>query len=59
MLLEYSSLFPERGLNLNEEIRKFLREQLIKIVLVLESREIIQPSLSAIVNEWEALDECI
>lgn len=35
MLLEYSSLFPERGLILNEEIRNFPRKQLVKIVLVL------------------------
>lgn len=35
MLLEYSSLFPERGLNLNEEIRNFPRNQLVQIVLVL------------------------
>lgn len=35
ILLEYSSLFPEREMNLNEEIRNFPREQLIKIVLVL------------------------
>ncbi len=35
MLLEYTSLFSEGGLNLNEEIRNFPREQLVKIVLVL------------------------
>jgi len=35
MLLEYSSLFPERGLILNEEIRNFPRKQLVKIILVL------------------------
>lgn len=35
MLLEFSSLFPERKLNINEEIRNFPREQLVKIVLVL------------------------
>ena len=35
MLLEFSSLFPERQLNIKHEIRNFPREQLVKIVLVL------------------------
>lgn len=35
LLLKYSSLYPERKLDINEEIRKFPREQLVNIVLVL------------------------
>ena len=35
MLLEYSSLFPERQLNIKQEIRNFPREQLVKFVLLL------------------------
>lgn len=35
MLLEYSSVFPEKELNISEEIRHFPREQLVKIAFVL------------------------